>query len=510
MKNLIHLDIDKIRCNRGEVEIIRLNKKTIYESIYSIVYTVSNTSHGFDGDDSGIYSGLPKVYTDSSNYLQLDNKIEIILTDGTITSNISYPCDMISQAKIWYPKTTHGVIFDGSTSYTPLVSSVIECDTSELKTMRKMFSYCTYLINVNCEKWDTSNVTNMSYMFDNCSSLTSLNLTNWDTSELQATAWMFNNCTKLTSIGDISNWDTSKLSVIQWMFKNCYNLTELDLKNWNTKLIDDITYVFSNCYALKKVDLSNWDLPLVYSDVNYNMFDNCSSLTEVRLDNCNNNTIAKILKQLPSNNSGVVYCKKENAGTLEAPGNWVFNYIDEEQEESTERPLYEIGQFIGKTDVIEANVLVDNTYNDLSFMFSNCTNLTSVNTEGWDTSSVTNMNRMFYSCKALVTLDLSSFNTNNLTTLSYMFSNCSLLETLNMSNWDMSNVNVANSGSTSSMLYGCTSLHTLRLDNCSNDTISKIINSVNFPADNTGTIYCSRAVEGVLTAPGEWKFSYID
>ena len=64
------------------------------------------------------------------------------------------------------------------------------------------------------------------------------------------------------------------------------------------------------------------------------------------------------------------------------------------------------------------------------------------------------------------------------------------------------------------MFSGCTSLHTLRLDNCSNDTISKIIASGGFPTNAiegvTRTIYCKEENAAGLTAPTNWVFSYVD
>jgi hypothetical protein len=65
-----------------------------------------------------------------------------------------------------------------------------------------------------------------------------------------------------------------------------------------------------------------------------------------------------------------------------------------------------------------------------------------------------------------------------------------------------------------SMFLVCSSLHTLRLNNCSNDTIKKIIKSDGFPTGAcTGgqprVIYCKRANATGLTAPNGWSFSYV-
>jgi hypothetical protein len=64
------------------------------------------------------------------------------------------------------------------------------------------------------------------------------------------------------------------------------------------------------------------------------------------------------------------------------------------------------------------------------------------------------------------------------------------------------------------MLGFCSKLHTLRLDNCNNDTINKIITSSGL---STGTIkgvtrkiYCKEENAAGLTAPTNWIFEYID
>jgi hypothetical protein len=71
------------------------------------------------------------------------------------------------------------------------------------------------------------------------------------------------------------------------------------------------------------------------------------------------------------------------------------------------------------------------------------------------------------------------------------------------------------------MFAYCPSLHILRLDNCSNDTISKIINSSNFPTGEATSaegyplnvsrqIYVQEANAAGLTAPDGWEFVYVE
>ena len=60
---------------------------------------------------------------------------------------------------------------------------------------------------------------------------------------------------------------------------------------------------------------------------------------------------------------------------------------------------------------------------NISFMFNNCSSLTSLNLSNFNTNNVTNMCAMFQSCSSLNSLNISNFNTNNIINLNYMFYN---------------------------------------------------------------------------------------
>ena len=164
-------------------------------------------------------------------------------------------------------------------------------------------------------------------------------------------------------------------------------------------------------------------------------------------------------------------------------------------------------------NLMQVDVSNFNTGNvtNMNSMFYYCDTLKSLDVSNWDTSNVTNMSSMFNYCSNFTTLDLSNFNTGKVTSMSNMFSSCSKLTFLNISNWDMTKITATYSYS--QMFSGCTALHTLRLDYCSNDTISKIINSNGFPTNAiegvTRTIYCKEENAAGLVAPTNWVFSYI-
>ena len=107
-------------------------------------------------------------------------------------------------------------------------------------------------------------------------------------------------------------------------------------------------------------------------------------------------------------------------------------------------------------------------------MFSACSSLTSLDLSKFITSKVTDMIYMFEACSSLTSLDLSKFNTSNVTDMSWMFSECSSLASLDLSNFDVSNVT-----NMSYMFYKCTKLSTLDLSNWNITKISAGVTSMN-------------------------------
>jgi surface protein len=235
--------------------------------------------------------------------------------------------------------------------------------------------------------------------------------------------------------------------------------------------------------------------------------------------------------------------------------------------ENNRIPLYKVGMF-RDSDITEAKTIVNTSHTDLSYMFNDCVCLTSVNTTDWDTSNVAVMNKMFRACISLTELDVSSFDTSNVTTMQAMFSSCNSLTSLDVSNFNTSNVtdmdsmffscesltsldlsnfdtsNVTTMSNmfsycnalaelhlgyywdmskvtdTSSMFYNCKKLYVLNLQDCSKDTITKIITSEGFPTGKvdvsgagtiTRKIWCRQIDapdESLL--PDDWEFIFVD
>lgn len=95
---------------------------------------------------------------------------------------------------------------------------------------------------------------------------------------------------------------------------------------------------------------------------------------------------------------------------------------------------------------------------DMQSMFSNCNHLTNLNLSSFDTSQVIFMTQMFSNCSSLTSLDLSGFHTPKLVVMSQMFYNCSSLSSLNLTGFDTSSVRGMNS-----TFFHCSSLASLNV-----------------------------------------------
>ena len=181
-------------------------------------------------------------------------------------------------------------------------------------------------IELDVSHFDVSNMRNMNDMFNRYENLTSLDLSSWDVSNVEEMVGMFDSSSNITTFGDISNWNTSNLRRTRSMFGSCRGLTSLNLSNWDVNNLEDMYNMFASCENLEVLNLSNWNLN---SDMERSFY-GCSSLHTIRLDNCNSNTINKVISssEFPTNTiEGVtrkIYVDRDNIADLTEPANWVF------------------------------------------------------------------------------------------------------------------------------------------------------------------------------------------
>ena len=104
---------------------------------------------------------------------------------------------------------------------------------------------------------------------------------------------------------------------------------------------------------------------------------------------------------------------------------------------------------------------------NMAYMLRGMQDLTNLNLSNFDTSKVTNMRAIFAGMLNLTSLNLSSFNTSKVTDMSYMFSNTRRLTSLSLSTFDTSKVT-----DMSSMFSNMLNLTSLNLSNFNTSNVT--------------------------------------
>ena len=107
---------------------------------------------------------------------------------------------------------------------------------------------------------------------------------------------------------------------------------------------------------------------------------------------------------------------------------------------SNVRSLHSTFEGLKKLKTLDVSRWNTSKVTDMYSVFSRAEGLTSLDVSNWDTSNVTNMTFMFYKLEEIKTLDVSRFKTGKVKTMSFMFSKMHKVEALDVSNWDTSNV----------------------------------------------------------------------
>ena len=138
---------------------------------------------------------------------------------------------------------------------------------------------------------------------------------------------------------------------------------------------------------------------------------------------------------------------------------------------------------------------------DMSYMFSDCNGLTSLDVSNFNTKNVTNMWFMFPGCGALTSLDVSNFNTDKVTGMKCMFTACSNLVSL-----DVSNFNTENVTDMSDMFNDCESLTNLDISNFNTSNV-KVMESMFADCYSLKTIYVGNGWKTSEVTNSEYMFA---
>lgn len=129
------------------------------------------------------------------------------------------------------------------------------------------------------------------------------------------------------------------------------------------------------------------------------------------------------------------------AGYIDSNGNELYEiYVASNSDKTTkvytpEDASYMFYECSNLTTIDIQNLGTSKTTN-MNSMFAMCTNITTLELQNFDTSNVEDMENMFFGCENLETLDISNFNTSQVTNMSYMFCNCSSLRSIYVSEYN--------------------------------------------------------------------------
>ena len=291
---------------------------------------------------------------------------------------------------------------------------------------------------------------------------------------------MFGKFKNLVQINFNNNFNTSKVTNMFNMFSNCTSLTNLDLSSFNTSNVTDMNNMFSNCTSLTNLDLSNFNTSKVANM--YQMFSSCSSLTSLDLSSFNTSN-ATNMDSMFSSCSSLTSLDLSSFNTSSVTN---MSYMFERCSSLTSLDLSGFNTskvtnmsytFYSCSSLTSLDVSGFNTSNviDMIYMFFGCSSLISLDLSNFNTSTVTNMERMFHGCSSLRSLDVSGFNTSKVTNTSWMFHGCSSLISLDLSSFNTSNV--TNMGG---MFYNCSSLTSLDLSNFNTSNVTNMFRMFSF------------------------------
>ena len=171
-------------------------------------------------------------------------------------------------------------------------------------------------------------------------------------------------------------------------------------------------------------------------------------------------------------NSAWVKDKQTVAAINKKLGNGTIVHIVFDKSFSTYTPTSLRGFFGNRTKmetITGLEYLNTEKVTDMSYMFNNCSKLTSLDVTKFNTANVTNMSYMFYSCNALTSLDVTKFNTAKVSNMGYMFFNCSKLTSL-----DVTKFNTVNVTNMSEMFNNCLALTSLDVTKFNTANVTKM------------------------------------
>ena len=331
------------------------------------------------------------------------------------------------------------------------IGGIQNLNTSSMTYMDHMFYNCTGLTSLDVSGFNTANVTDMVCMFSGCSGLTSLDLRGFNTANVTDMAFMFDRCTGLTSL-NVSNFNTSKVTDMQSMFRGCTNLKTIYAgRGWTTSAVTASGDMFLNSTKLvggKGTTYNSNHVDKAYAHIDGGT-SNPGYLSEWKEAYAcytpSNTTLTFYYDGYRSSRTGTTF--DLNAGNQETQWerqgvNTSVTRVAFDPSFTAARPTTTYSWFYDMRNlqsITGISYLNTSEVTSMSWMFTNCENLTGVDVSNFNTSNVIEMAGMFKST-GLTSLDLSNFNTAKVILMGAMFDNCPSLTSVDVSSFNTSKV----------------------------------------------------------------------
>lgn len=242
-------------------------------------------------------------------------------------------------------------------------------------------------------------------------------------------------------------------------YDNMKYLSSIDFANCDTSDVTNMADMFSSCTDLMYIyNLANFDTSKV-TDMSY-MFWHCGytykSQVSFKLDVSNFNT-ANVT------NMSYMFAGCAANEIVMNPETFITSKV------SNMRSMFSDISNLTSLDVSHFDT---SNVTNMSFMFRGL-NLTSLDVSNFNTANVTEMGSMFSDMMHLQELKLSNFNTEKVINMSYMFSSCEKLQKLSLDNFSFTAVLEAHDGTNYKGL--CGTFLDLGIDYTDPDGISTVI-----------------------------------
>ena len=254
---------------------------------------------------------------------------------------------------------------------------------------------------------------------------------------------MFANMPQLSTVNGLNKLDSIKY--MNAMFDGDWTLTDVDVSNWDLTQVKECYYLFSGCRSLTTIKGEFSTSSFQNTTTMSAMFFNCSALTNVDVSKWDVGNVQNFFAMFKECSALQSIKGLDNWNTTAAT-NMSYMFYDctnltsiassnPGENPSTNVSYTSASENLGNLDFSNFGTA---KVEDFSYMFYDCKAMRSIKgLDNWNTKSATDMSYMFTYDDNLNSLDLSKFDTSQVTTFKAMFAGCAKLASIaGLNNWN--------------------------------------------------------------------------